>query len=107
MQTTQQMPFPPSVAAQALPSAWLSYRDAYAVIQHLRVLYDAGQAWVSPNRIREDLALIDAQLNCVVDYLSETGFVRRTPTGTLLALTRRALAYLDGGRGRRFSVRPA
>lgn len=106
MKTTQPLPFPPSAAAQTLPSVWLSYRDAYAVVQYLRVLRDAGQAWVSPARIREELVLLEAQLSTVVDQLAETGFVRRAPTGQLVSLTRRALTYLDGERGRRFSVRP-
>jgi DNA-binding IclR family transcriptional regulator len=107
MQMTQKASFNCAAPAQALPSSWLHYRDAFAVVQHLCSLREAGIGSVSVARLREELALVDAEVPRILEQLAKLNFVSFTPTGRLVSITLRAIAYRDGQRGRRMSVRPA
>lgn len=81
-------------------------RERYAVILHLYTYQELTPAscWTE-ERIMRDLGFSPERAELVLSTLVEAGFLHRSGPGQALALTAEAIAYLNGGAGRRRSVR--
>ena len=95
-----------SCTGPALPPAWRAYRDGFVVLQHLATLCGAAGGPVAWSRLAVWLGFDERESEAVLRNLLETGCVESRDGGRTVALTPVGREYLDGGRGRRLSVRP-
>jgi hypothetical protein len=81
-------------------------RERYVVLLHLHTCGELAPAesWTD-ERIMRDLGFTRERAELVLGTLLSAGFLRRSAPGEALALTPEAIAYLNGGAGRRRSVR--
>jgi hypothetical protein len=95
------------VRAPALPPAWLRYRDAYAVLQHLSSLAGGEEGiGVSWSRLMAELGFSAVQADELLGYLVTMKCARYRQGRREVALTASGVEYLRFNRGRRRSVRP-
>lgn len=94
------------VVGPALPPAWRGYRDGFVVLQYLYALGGGtpGAAVVWP-RVVGDLGFNDLEEARVLDHLLANGCIEYRAGARSVALTPAAVEYLEGGHGRRHSVR--
>lgn len=97
-----------SVLGPEFPPAWLRYRDAFAVLQHISTLC-AGEASIPApwQKVVVELGFGDAQGEQLLAYLVAVGCLEYQQGRRQIALTEKALSYLEWERGRRRSLRPA
>lgn len=96
-----------SAPGPALPPDWLTYRDAFAVLQYMSALA-AGEVGVGISwaKLVTELGFGPQQGEELLQYLLHAGCAEYHQGRREVGLTRRALEYLARERGRRRSLRP-
>lgn len=81
-------------------------RDRFAVLLHLHTLRElsTGGSWTQ-QRIMRELGLSGERTEVLLESLLSAGYLHHAGVPDGLALTDQAVSYLNGGAGRRRSVR--